>query len=83
MDQTVYKLTERRKRKKKHKKTTAKTGAKTTAKTKISVKSAKFVVSVVIGKLLETTTQEHRKFPPKITADGTHYTDFAENFRFD
>ena len=50
------------------------------------MKSAKSVVSVVIGNVLETTAQEHWKFPPKtflITADGTDYTDFRENFIFD
>ena len=84
MDQTVYKLNERRNRRKttKHKKQRQ----KVPQNEKISVKSAKIVASVVIGKGLETTAQEHWKFPPKtflITADGTDYTDCAENFRFD
>ena len=53
---------------------------------KKSVKSAKSVVSVIIGKVVETTAQEHWKFPPKtflITTDGTDYTEFRENFIFD
>ena len=53
---------------------------------KKTVKSTKSVVSVIIGKVLETTAQEHRKFPPKtflITTDGTDCTDFRENFIFD
>ena len=50
------------------------------------MKSAKSGVSVIIGKVLETTAQEHWKFPPKtflITTDGSDCADFRENFIFD
>ena len=53
---------------------------------KKSMKSAKSVVFVIIGKVLETTAQEQWKFPQKtflITTDGTDYTDFRENLILD
>ena len=45
------------------------------------MKSAKSVVSVIIGKVLKTTAQEHWKFPPKtflITTVGMDYTDLGK-----